>query len=316
MQKRKRIVIAVMSAILIFALSACGGIKQAAIMSEKDQSQETEVLKQSIASENDREEGIKTDYELNKSKSFIVGKVVYHSYPDGWGNKGNYAEGFPEEGIKTIQLRLDADKYYNYERLWNTAEADKDASYCYFRLGQFNWNGGKYREMMNSSGAGQVSFNGLVTDEYLDELKRNGQRIEFILDIDREYQHMAEEGDIVILASDAQLTYNGNYFTEGGAERISFPKWYSAVVAPFAPDHPEPYIAKFVDGKLQLSDNMKDAFALKRLYPDTDPQLTGIKDGDSVEDVVNFLKAVQQDMARYEAELRQLPASTDVSSIR
>ena len=315
MEKRKWFTLVLTLALLVSALTACGGLSQTAVVPEADKERET-ALRQAIESARGRTEDIKADYEWNKSRTFVVGKVVYHSYSDGWDNKGNYAKGFPKEGIKTIQLRLDADKYYNYKRLWDIAEADKEACYCYFRIGLFNWNGGKYRAETNKSSTEPAAFNGLITDEYLEELKRNGQRIEFIFDIDREYQHMAEEGDTLLLAVDAQLTYNGNYFTEGMKDRVVFPKWYNSVVAPFNADHPQPYIAHFIDGKLQLPAELEDAFALRRLYDDTDPELTGIKDGDAIEDVVAFLKAVEHDMIRYEEEMRQQPITTDVSSIR
>ncbi len=312
MLRNKRKVLLVLAVMLVVLLAACSMASPKETVSEKGSVEALE-SKENVLVASSNEEKLKEVYELNKSRTFVVGKVVYHSFPEGWDNKGCCAEGFPQEGIKSTQIRLDAYEYYNYARLWNTAEADEDASYCYFKIGLFNWNGGKYRDAVNSNRSNPDTFNGLITNKYVEYLKEQNQSIEFIFDIDWEHQHMADEGEIVILSADSQLTYNPNYFIDEMKDRIAFPKMYSAVVAPFSTEHPTPYIAKFVDGKLQLPAELQDAFALRRLYDDTEPQLTGINDGDSVEDVVAFLKAVEQDMARYEEEMRQQPIQADRS---
>ena len=51
--------------------------------------------------------------------------------------------------------------------------------------------------------------------------------------------------------------------------------------------------------KLQLPEELKESLNLYRLYNDTEPERTAIKDGDTVDDVIAFIKCVEQDVARY-----------------
>ena len=162
----------------------------------------------------------------------------------------------------------------------------------------------KYNTMRIQQSRGLLSKSVYHTyEECVQSALSAGAWLNYNFMLDWEYRSEVKPGDTVIMAVD-----NG---MEPWGEAYAVVQPY-----PFTEEHTKPYLAKFIDGKLQLDEDIADAFMLYRLYDDTYPELTGIKDGDSVEDVVNFLKAVEQDMVRYEQELKQLPASTDVSSIR
>ena len=128
-------------------------------------------------------------------------------------------------------------------------------------------------------------------EEFLEAALASGFCMDYRFKMDWEYRFTVDPGDIVIMAVDNVM--------EPWGETYAMVQPY-----PFTEDHTKPYIAKFIDGKLQLDGDIADAFTLYRLYDDTNPELTGIKDGDSIEDVVNFLKAVEQDMIRYEEEMK------------
>ena len=74
------------------------------------------------------------------------------------------------------------------------------------------------------------------------------------------------------------------------------------VVEPFGVEPKSPMLAKFVDGRLQLPEELKASLNLRRLYDDSEPERTAIKDGDSVDDVIAFIKCVEQDVERYRSE--------------
>ena len=264
------------------------------------------------------------DYEWNASRTYVVGVVSFHSKQSVAIRKGTCAEGRDRFGVKCNSFACDAHgvyAYYNYDRLVKTALADEGAIYSYFSLDGGNWNGGGPIDKFRSECEPGSYFDGNVTDEIIDALASRGKAVEYWFYIDWYEQDKVKEGDTVLIAVDPQLTVNPNYLIPGNPFNIKMPKSYSAVLIPFPSAEAygastEPHVAKFVDGKLQMSDDIKETFALRRLYDDTDPELTGIKDGDAIEDVVAFLKAVEQDMIRYEEEMRQQPITTDVSSTR
>ena len=264
------------------------------------------------------------DYEWNASRTFVVGEVSFHSKPEVGIRKGTCAEGRSRNGVMCNSFACDARgvyAYYNYNRLVKTALADEDAIYSYFSLDGMNWNGGGAIDKFRSECEPGSYFDGNVTDETIETLASRGKAVEYWFYIDWYQQDKVKEGDTVLIAVDPQLTVNPNYLIPGNPYNIKMPKSYSAVLIPFpcAEDFGasiEPHVAKFVNGKLQMPGDIKETFDPRRLYDDTDPELTGIRDGDSLETVVAFLKAVEQDMIRYEEEMRQQPAVTDVSSIR
>ena len=257
---------------------------------------------------------IKNTYDFNKGRTYAVAVVKDKS--EGSYAIGTCADGFTMQGKRAHLLDCEVLYYFNYDRLKEAAENDDpNATYCYFKIDGFGYGGSKARtEELKDRPGGETIFDGNITEEFVENLKKRGKSITYCIYLDMEHGDAVEVGDTILVAIDPQLTINPNYVT--GAYEIKDPKSYYAVAAPFAEDSPQPCIAQFVDEKLQLPKELEDAFALRRLYDDTDPELTGIKVGDAIEDVVAFLKAVVQDMIRYEEEMRQQPAVTDVSSIR
>lgn len=248
-------------------------------------------------------------YMLDKGKTCAV--VIVTEITGAEANVGTLAEGFPKEGLGAAKLKCEALAFFNYNRLKSAADAE-EALYLYYNIGQFTYVGGGSVAKRFEKRPG--SFNGDITEEYLEALKASNTLFTYNIYLDWDHKDSAEVGDILLIAIDPQVSINPN--SNGNAYEIEDPKIYRAVVSPFAADHPMPHLVKFVEGKLQFPAELQDTFALRRLYDDTNPELTCIKDGDSVEDVAAFLKAVEQDMARYEEEQKQQPKSTDVSSIR
>ena len=254
---------------------------------------------------------IKNTYDFNKGRTYAVAVVKDKS--EGSYAIGTCADGFTMQGKRAHLLDCEVLYYFNYDRLKEAAENDDpNATYCYFKIDGFGYGGSKARtEELKDRPGGETIFDGNITEEFVENLKKRGKSITYSIYLDMEHGDAVEVGDTILVAIDPQLTINPNYVT--GAYEIKDPKSYYAVAAPFADDSPQPYIAKFIDGRLQLSGKPQGAFALKRLYDVPDPQLTGIKDGDSIETVVAFLKAVEQDMARYQAEHTQEVAAEPVS---
>ena len=258
------------------------------------------------------EKNIEEAYKWNKSKSIVVA-VINDKAEDGPYTLGSCTGNFSVKGMKGQYISCQALEFYNYERLRNVADADETALYHYFNIGiDWFWGGQKVAERYRS--ISESLFTGDLTNEWVEAFNNANNPISYVFYIDWENKGKADVGDTVLAVVDPQLTVNPNSLYSDS--HIKNPRSYQIVIAPFSEDHPEPYIAHFIDGKLQLSKELEDAFALRRLYDDTDPELTGIKDGDAIEDVVAFLKAVEQDMIRYEEEMRQQPITTDVSSIR
>ena len=266
------------------------------------------------------EEQRAADYEWNSGKTIVVGQVddneifrIGHTELTTCAADVDVHADPPRVGIKSQRFYIDAYVYYNYARMRSVAEADDEGIYQYFSDGRFEFSGGKpMEERWEQLPFYDEIFRGDITEEFLDALHSQGRKITYDFYITWDHQYDVAEGDIILLAADPQITYNANYFLNG----MESNHYYKAVVAPFGSENLEPYIAHFVDGRLQLPDKFKEAFDLKRLYTDTEPQLTGIEDGDSIETVVAFLKAVEQDMARYEQENGLTVASTDVDAAR
>ena len=256
------------------------------------------------------------DYEWNASRTYMVGEITFHNWPEGHYNTGHGSDELPIIGIKSQKIGCDTRgvyAYYNYDRLVDTALAD-GAIYSYYDIDGFESIRGTEVDERHKNDPPGLFYDGTLTEEFIKKLNDRGTGAEYTFYINWLYQDKAEIGDVILVALDPQVTINLNYLNPGS--NIKYPKRYDAVVVPYTPDDSEPYIAHFIDGKLQLPAELEDAFALRRLYDDTDPELTGIKDGDAIEDVVAFLKAVEQDMIRYEEEMRQQPITTDVSSIQ
>ena len=327
MIKLKRLTEVLLAVVMLVSVSGCtsGSKDVTEVQSVAVQEDHTIVVSDAnkgAAHEEDPRDQRAKDYEWNVSRTFVVGEVSFHNDPSGYTLKGMCTEGRGVSGVKCNSFACDARgvyAYYNYDRLVKTALADEGAIYSYFSLDGVNWNGGGAIDKFRSECEPGSYFDGSVTDEIIESLASRDKAVEYWFYIDWRQQDRVKEGDTVLMVIDPVLTVNPNYLIPEYQDTIKTPKSYSAVVAPFPGAFEgsfDPYIVQFVDGKLQLPAELPETFALRRLYDDTDPELTGIKDGDSIETVVAFLKAVEQDMIRYEEEMRQQPITTDVSSIR
>ena len=306
MRNKKVLLAAVLVLAVCILFAACGNTG----LSNKDSHQNN--ITGSLgpvfaAADGDIQRGLAEIYGNNNKKTVVVAEV--RDMSEGWYLQGVRLEGYPFGGIKCRQVNCNVMTYFNYARMRAAAD-DNNSRYTYFSIGDSAWYGGneyvKYLKSLNIPNL----FYGDITDEFTGSMNAIGKAITYDFMIDWEYKEALKAGDVILFVVDPLVDSASN-----DPERPE-DVLYRAVISPLAGDHPEPYAARFVDGKLQLDEDIADAFMLYRLYDDTYPELTGIKDGDSVEDVVNFLKAVEQDMVRYEEEQKQQPISTDVSSIR
>ena len=304
MKRLQKLIALVMAAVMLLTLAGCFASAEPGASAKSDVGTDA-LVDTPMPQPTDPARIIKSSSEWNKSRTIVVAEVLEMSV-------GKFEQCIEAEGSSdyqktmTCQIRCNAMWFYNYHRLREAADRD-GSNYLYFRINGFGWLGGKsVVEYLDSLGIPDL-FYGDITEEFLENLKRNGQTLTYDFYIDWEYRDQICVGDVVLMEADPQKTINPNYW-------VNEPPVYLAMFAPFAADHPQPHIAKFVDGKLVLPAELSGAFELSRLYDDTKPQLTGIKDGDSVEDVVAFLRAVEQDMARYEAENTTEPAGEPISS--
>lgn len=292
---------------LVFAVclsfAACGTVS--VIDQEGQQARSSEVM--TTTAYDNTQKSFTEAYGCNSEKTIVVAEVKDIS--EGWTLQGVRLEGYPDGGIKCRHIKCSAMAYYNYARMRAAAD-DNNSRYSYFSIGDSEWYGGnEYVKYLRSLNIPNL-FYGDITDEFTGCMNALGKAITYDFRIDWEYGDMLKVGDIILFVADP-LVASASNDPERPEDVV-----YRAVISPLTGDHPEPYIAKFVEGKLQLPAELRDAFTLRRLYDDTEPQLTGIKDGDSVEDVIAFLKVVEQDMTRYKEEQKQQPRTTDVSSIR
>ena len=307
MNRIKWMAILLIAIMVVAALTACGGGSgTAAIIKPVSDEESVDGSKVTLLAAGGNNRLGLGDLELDTGKTIAVAVVTRINEPEGYTYIGTGVEGFPETGQESWGFDCDVLYYFNYDRLREAVDSDEDeeAAYHYFNLGGVAWYGSKAL-VKKLETRPYDAFKGDITAEFVENLKKTNWPLSYSFYIDKEYQ-IVKEGDTILIAVDPQQTFNANY------PRIK-EHWYNAVVAPFASDHPQPYLVRFIDGKLQLDGDMADAFTLYRLYDDTNPELTGIKDGDSVETVVNFLKAVEQDMIRYEEEMRQQPVQADRS---
>ncbi len=306
MKLSQKLIALIMSAVMLLALAGCVASAEPGAVAKSDIG--TEALVDTPTPQvTDPARIIKSASEWNAGRTYAVAQVIDITGAEA--NIGSLAEGFPKEGIGSAKLTCEVLDIYNFARLKDAAEAE-DASYLYFTVGDFEWIGGGSAAKKRESRQGSLRDSD-ITEEYLTELKNNGANVTYMIYLDWNHKDTVGIGDTILVSIDPQVSINPN--SQGDAYAIEDSKVYRAVVAPFAADHLQPHIAKFVDGKLQLPAELSGAFELGRLYDDAEPQLTGIKNGDSVEDVVAFLKTVEQDMARYEAENTPEPVVESVT---
>ena len=246
------------------------------------------------------EEEMADHYRKNIGKALVVGEVTSVrklARASGIGaNTGEIsASGYPVKviGIETRNLYA----YYNQVGLLNKALSNEGSLYTFVMTGGSDiYLGGIVDERHRNEPEGSY-FNGDLSDAFIENAAKRGRPVEYSFYINKEYSDSVSVGDTVLMSVDFQLSYNPNEQNELRNRR------YNVVVVPFGPNSSEPYIAKFIDGILQLPAELEDAFRLFRLYDDTEPQPAGIKDGDTVEAVIEYLSEVEQDLARYEQEL-------------
>ena len=307
MISREHVIVSIVLILLLLLFTACGPSSNGGLVETvngENVGKDEQPVHLVIGSEAKKDP--KENYWFAKEKTYAI--VIVKEITGAEANLGSLAEGFDKDGLAAAKLKCEALEFFNYSRLREAADAE-DALYQYFNIGQFAWVGGGSVAKRLEKRPG--SFKGDITEEYLESLKASNIPFTYTIYLDWNYKDAVEIGDTILIAIDPQVTINPN--STGTTYEIEDPKTYRAVVSPFVMDSPQPYLARFVDGKLQLAEDMAEAFTLYRLYNDTNPELTGIKDGDSIEDVVNFLKGVEQDMIRYEEEMRQQPVQADKS---
>ena len=168
------------------------------------------------------------------------------------------------------------------------------------------YNESRIKEMGRLSGARYWLFSNLsileqqgsivVNNDFRKQQRGSGRSLEVkdTIYLDWRYKDTVKVGDTILVDLGTQHWVNPN---EGIDETIQH-----LIVDPVIQTGAKPYIAVFVDGKLQLDQEMEAVFSLERLYEDTEPDLTEIHDGDSIESVIAFLSSVEQDVARYRKE--------------
>lgn len=254
---------------MLFALAGCTG-KTAANAEDT----ETRPLQSSSPAYE------KSDYEIDAGRYFAVTKVIEKS--EGYSGVGTGVLKGTDEwlGLPCQALKCETLYFYNEPGF-------KEAMSL---AGGKNW---IYNTLSGSEGRGGVVQ---VDNALRKQLRGTGDKLEIYekIRLDWRYKDVVEVGDIILVDLGVQLWKNPN---SGSAETA-----IHAVVNPLSAEGAAPNIAVFKDGKLQLSKELEGVFDLRRLYNDTDPELTGIRDGASVEEVVAFLEAVEQDIARYREE--------------
>ena len=216
---------------------------------------------------------IKSDLELDTNRSLAVAVVQEVS-------EGPFARGqvtLTERGVKCQELKCDVLYFYDEARLKALCKADN--ADC--RYNQYSW--------FESRGD-------LVMDEnFYKKAKEGGSPVIYKIYLDWHYKDTVEVGDTILVNLGTLLNQNPN---EGTTETPQ----HHLVVEPFGVEPKSPMLAKFVDGRLQLPEELKASLNLRRLYDDSEPERTAIKDGDSVDDVIAFIKCVEQDVERYRSE--------------
>ncbi len=293
--KKIKITAALMVAVMLLSLAGCGVTPAAKEQRTEDARESSAGIVLQAAAQ--KAQGTPSEnYEWNKSKTYVVAVVTETCEPDGWFADGIGAEGFDKWGQKSWGFECEVLHYYNYSRLREIAENyDPDALYQYFQVGHISrWL--SKNKIEDARTRGKV-FTGDDPENYreyyphLFETDRYLRDLRYLFHIDWLYSDQLQVGDVILFAVDPQLSIDPNSNTE---------KWFSAMVAPFRSDSPRPFLAKFADGKLQLDPEIAEAFRLYRIYDEPGIESRSIKDGDTVEDVIEFLKQIEQDMKLYE----------------
>ena len=222
---------------------------------------------------NDPVRDIKADYEYDTNRSLAVAVVQEVSEGPFW--RGCVV--LAERGVLCQELKCDVLHFYDEARLKALCKADE--AEC--RYNQYSvWEGWGYYVM---------------DEEFIKAAQNSNDPIEYKIYLDWNYKDTVKVGDTILINVGTLLNRNPN---EGSTE----PPQHHLVVEPFGVEPKSPMLAKFVDGRLQLPDELKDSLNLRRLYHDTDPESTSINDGDTVDDVIAFIKSVEQDVERYRSE--------------
>ena len=181
------------------------------------------------------------------------------------------------QGMPCQELKCRVLHFYNEARL--KEQCGKDDAYC------------RYNNYTYFENVGQL----IMDEKFYAKAEEIGRPVVYKIYLDGEYRDTVKVGDTILVNLETLLDQNTN-------KEATSPRNHHLVIAPFSLEHKTPVLAKFADGKLQLGEELKDSLNLKRLYEDTEPGRTAIKDGDSIEDVISFIKCVEQDVERYKAE--------------
>ena len=218
---------------------------------------------------------IATDYELDTKKSLAIAVVKEKS-------EGPFRRGYvtlAEQGVSCQELKSDVLYFYDEARLKALCKAD-DAD-CRYNNYTFFESRGYY----------------VMDEEFYKKAKETNHPITYDFYLDWNYKDTVEVGDVILIDVGTLLNKNPNNDSEETPQ-------HHLIIQPFGTNSKSPILAKFVNGKLQLPEELKDSLNLRRLYDDTEPERIAIKDGDSVDDVIAFIKCVEQDVARFQNEAR------------
>ena len=219
---------------------------------------------------------IKTDYEFDACKSFAVAVVKEKS-------EGPYTIGtgvLNERGLDCQELICDVLYFYNESRLKDIARLSEADTWIFSNLSV-------------SEALGDIPINNDFRKQQREQTGRHLEVRDYIY-IDWRFRDTIKEGDTILVDLGTQLWKNPN---EGHNEALQH-----LIIEPVTVDGVLPYVALFSDGKLQLTQELESRFTLRRLYDDTEPDLTAIHNGDTVESVIEFLRIVEQDVDRYRNE--------------
>ena len=260
---KRLIPVLLIAVLLVFALAAFSN-------GEKESSRLISEQLLSSSSEMD----LDTCYELDTNRSLAV--AVVKEVAEGPSRRGYVT--LAARGVLCQHIKCDVLCFYNEARLKSICRAD--GADC------------RYNQYTVQESRGEL----VMDDAFYKMAQASNDPIVYNIYIDWDYKDIVKAGDTMLIDLGTILNQNPN----GGVRE---PSQHHLVVEPFGVEHKAPFLAKFVDGKLQLPDELKDSLNLRRLYDDTEPERTEIKDGDSVEDVIAFIKCVEQDVERFQESI-------------
>ena len=222
---------------------------------------------------NNSERSVKADYELDANRSLAIAIVKEKS-------EGPFTRGcvtLAKHGVSCQQLKSEVLYFYNESRLKELCKADgADCRYNNYSIFESH---GYF----------------VLDEEFYKNAKDANPPLIYDFYIDWDYRDTVNVGDIILIEVGTLLNQNPNKNSDETPQ-------HHLVIQPFGVESKSPILAKFLDGKLQLSVELEEQLALYRLYDDPEPERIGIKDGDSIDDVIAFIECVEQDVVRFRNE--------------